>query len=146
MNSPDKIATLLFLGRDGAIETAARSQSGSTERRDMRPFPYEKNTAFTNILDQKRPFYLSNYLRLRSFLGTYHNAHDGWQKSYRKTCVVPITSAADSSYIDIDNTFGFVCVDSRSGKFNKNVTPLLLAIPASRCVMVLLRLSEAQDA
>jgi hypothetical protein len=139
-----------FLGRDGAVETAARSQAGSSHRRDiddhMQAFSYENNTAFARILSDRQPFFVSNHLRLRSWVGSYKNSHKRWQKSYTATCVVPITSAVDSRDIYIDNTYGFVCVDSKSGGFNKAITPLLLATTASRCVTVLLRLSETENA
>jgi hypothetical protein len=137
-----------LLGRDGGIATAARSQAGSTHRRDvdedLNGFPYAKNSAFGWVIDRRSAHYVSNWLLLRWICGRYHNSHKGWYRHYRSTAVVPITTAGRASEIGIENTYGFVCADNRHGHFDHHVTPLLLAGAAARCVTVLLRLSQAQ--
>lgn len=137
-----------LLARNGGVATVARSQAGSTHRRDidedLNGFSYAKNTAFQVILDKKKPHFVSNWLLIRRVFGFYHNAHRRWFLEYRATAVVPITTALRACEIGIGNTYGFICADNKKGGFDHHVAPLLLAGAAARCVTVLLRLSEAQ--
>ncbi|UGY15564.1 hypothetical protein HAP48_0044820 [Bradyrhizobium septentrionale] len=138
-----------LLDRNGGIATIARSQAGSTHRRDvdenLNGFWYAKNSAFAYVIDRKKAHYVSNWLLFRWICQRYHNSHKGWFRYYRSTAVVPITTAGRAGEIGIENTYGFVCADNRRGHFDHHVTPLLLAGAAARCVTVLLKLSQVQQ-
>jgi hypothetical protein len=139
-----------ILWRDGTVETAARSQAGSTHRREaddkLAVFSYSENTAFSKIVDGRKSCFVSNWLRLRRACRCYQNSHRGWSKHYKATAVVPITAAPTASEICVENTYGFICADNHRGGFDNIVVPLLLAGTASRCIAIFLKLSQAENA
>jgi hypothetical protein len=70
------------------------------------------NTAFHNIINNKRPYYLNNDLQRES--GNYINENPDWGKYYNSTLVVPISyeNSQRNQYIYI----GLLAVDSLNKK------------------------------
>ncbi|WP_147292675.1 hypothetical protein [Undibacter mobilis] len=143
------------LSASGLVQTATRCEASATARRDaddrLEQFHYQGNTAFKAIVDpptrwqRKRGYYISNHLRLLWALRLYKNQNKDWFKKYRATLVVPITTAKSDAQVSIDNTYGFVCVDNKHGRFDNAAARLLLARTASLCVGVLTRLSRQRS-
>lgn len=121
--SPSHV-TLKFLdGPNKRIRTVARGQTSTDDRGSideaMQWYPYQDNTAFTEILtDPNRAFYLSNDLRREARRGRYKNARPDWQSYYRACLVVPITVATHAAAIDERSVWGFLTVDNRGGGFD----------------------------
>ena len=90
------------------------------------------NTAFKEILDSNRhKDWCSNSLRMRAVFKGYQNTNASWRKHYRTCMIVPITSGNSESTIVVGNTLGFLCVDSKTGRFNRTLSRRFLSLVAN---------------
>lgn len=119
----------------------SRERPSSDERHVT--YKYDENTAFSKILDDENCYmFLSNWLRLRYFTGQYKNSNQAWRKFYVATVVVPITKMRSRAAINRDTVYGFICVDSKFGRFNRRSSRSILGLFAVLFLDVMLALGR----
>jgi hypothetical protein len=104
-------------------------------------FSYKENTAFSTILDDPNSYmYISNYLKCASRMGRYLNRNADWRNYYSATVVLPVTLHRNKVMIKQDTVIGFLCVDTRTGKFNRKTSRaiILLFVVMMHSMMLLL--------
>ena len=114
---------VLWNGRDGTplVHTLLRDRDSQIFRkRHVAPdyFPYEANTAFSDLLTQAPALYwASDDLLGLDAAGKYHNIHAEWDLLYNTTAVsaVPPKRASESQPI-----LGFLCADSKYGPISSS--------------------------
>jgi hypothetical protein len=127
---------------NGNVTTWIREKSVSESSRSsideaLNIFPYEKNTAFKEIIDnENKYFYMNNWLSMSKFLRRYKNLNPQWKKYYRATLVVPITKYTHPQMINSDNVWGFICVDNKKGGFDSGAAPYILSSFAQICLNI----------
>lgn len=124
--------TIKTLSNAGEISSWARETlllkitERSSVDEELEKFIYNDNTAFEEIIDNKKKFfYTNNWLKTASILGSYKNANNDWKKYYNATLVVPITSHTSPGMIK-EKTWGFICVDNKGGGFDEDISVWIL--------------------
>ena len=81
---------------------------------DLGRHPYTKYSAIRKIVDENRPdaVYACSDLLEAARKGSYENPNEDWRAAYDSVVVVPI---CDFGQKDLSRTYGFLCLDSRSG-------------------------------
>ena len=121
----------LYNQKSKKITTGARSRSGDGFRRalteqKLRSYPYTDNTAFAIILDDNNESaYRNNHLLLSSIFGFYKNIRENWSDQYRSVVVIPLTKNRHPKAINSRSVVGFLCIDSRKGRFPKRSKHIL---------------------
>jgi hypothetical protein len=128
---PCHVALKLFDASAGRVKTVVRDESSLVNRASidetLQWYPYVDNTAFEQILDMPdKSSFISNHLRWLNCRKKYKNSHQNWQQYYRATTVVPVTIRTHGGAITKETTWGFLTVDSVSGKFDRNSCTNLL--------------------
>lgn len=115
------------------IHTYMRDSASSTEREQT-----DKDVPFIGPEDHS-PFYLlardpdkprgfvSNDLKSLSEQGLYRNSNSNWNNFYNATCVVPIAVQDVNGGRQV---LGFLCVDSQTGRFDREFSLAILEIVA----------------
>jgi len=119
-NSNDTAHTYT-LARDSAADNNRRKYDSA-----LKKFPVAKNTAFNKILFEGYLYFFSN--DLQSIPG-YTNTTDEWKTFYNTTCVVPIYYVSANK--EDGPIIGFLCVDSKTGKFDEYLASSYLATVAT---------------
>lgn len=123
-----------FNKSDGQVKTRTRdalSHNVNRNRADEQgiSFNYVEHTAFKEIIDNpKRDSYINNWLTFSEFVNKYKNPNKTWKNYYRSTAVAPITANLNSEHINADTVIGFVCIDNKSGNFNKKNSRAILGV------------------
>ena len=92
-------------------------------------FNYKDNTAFDQIFSNtKQSLFIGNYLRLCAVFGVYKNKNMEWKSYYSATVVAPITSRQNPAEINERTVIGFLCVDSKCGRFGRNSSKAILSL------------------
>jgi hypothetical protein len=97
-----------------------RSRDGAPSK-----YPYYENTAFKNILSNRRPdlYFLSNNLPSEK---TYVNGNPHCNRDYLATLVVPIRLVLNKQ--GESQIIGFICVDNFKGNFTEKLSVDTLAV------------------
>ncbi len=142
------VSVKLFDPETSLVRTVARDEMSPDNRssvdENMDWYPYQNNTAFQSILDDKtKSRFVSNHLRVLHLLRKYKNGNPEWKNLYTACVVVPITKNTHANTINRTSVLGFLCVDNRSGGFDKKVCPHLLQSLARLYHFVLIAASAA---
>lgn len=111
----------VFSETEGNVYVKLRdSRNGSRRREGDENYHYLKNTAFKEILNRNEICFFSNDLIKLDSKSHYENANGDWKDKYNATVVVPIMKdGAGGESPDLSNVWGFICIDSKVGKFDK---------------------------
>jgi hypothetical protein len=93
----------------------------------MVEYRYQENTAFRRILeDSTVDVYINNDLAKASRDKEYDNSNSKWRDEYNATVVMPITFEASPQRIDSNSVLGFITVDSKTAKFDAEISKAVL--------------------
>lgn len=110
-------STLTTFVRDSEHRPYERKQIDE----ELEGFAYGDNTAFAQIIDTPKEFFVSNHLRLCALLGRYKNRNPHWTDYYSATLVVPLTDQINGEKISLATAIGFLCVDNQGGGFDRGI-------------------------
>lgn len=125
-NSETHLSVKYYHKSEKSVETIARDNRNSDRWKGrIQKYTTNKNTAFDDLVELKKSYYICNNLTELEEAKSYINSANDWTKFYNATLVVPICEHDHGAISTDADIWGFICADNMEGGFNRNCRILL---------------------